>query len=238
MSWRVFLFQQCHVGPFGGHKNAVQTEQMLRRIAWWPSAKRDISLWVDRCWVCVQYRKKCTKVPASFIITTSFLPWQEVMVDIEGPSCPPDRAGHVYVLTYSDLLSGGSILEPITQLRHNDFRRAFSRALMRSGTFPVVCRSDRGSEMRNLMMFELNALLGVRQRFGQEWRPVEQAVVEREHQETQKYLGILLFEVFRCMPGELGDLLPVVEFIRYNTPGRTGLTPRDVDRQWSVSSPL
>ena len=32
--------------------------------------------------------------------------------------------------------------------------------------------------------------------------------------------------------------MPIVEWIRYNTPSRCGLTPRDVDKSWSIVSPL
>ena len=37
---------------------------------------------------------------------------------------------------------------------------------------------------------------------------------------------------------ETGALLHVVEFIVYNTPGAHGYSPRDIDRRWSLSTPL
>ena len=40
------------------------------------------------------------------------------------------------------------------------------------------------------------------------------------------------------MPGEWAQCIPVVEFIRHNTPSQCGLTPRDVDRAWSIVSPV
>ena len=52
-------------------------------------------------------------------------------------------------------------------------------------------------------------------------------------------MGILVHGVFKAFPGEWGELLPVVEFLLYKTPQRnTGLTPRDLDRAWSLSTPL
>ncbi len=39
-------------------------------------------------------------------------------------------------------------------------------------------------------------------------------------------------------PREWTELLPVVEFTVYNTPGPHGYTPRDVDRRWSMATPL
>ena len=33
-------------------------------------------------------------------------------------------------------------------------------------------------------------------------------------------------------------MLPVVEYLLYTTPGPHGYTPRDLDRQWSLATPL
>ena len=30
----------------------------------------------------------------------------------------------------------------------------------------------------------------------------------------------------------------MLEFVVYNTPGAHGLTPRDIDRRWSIATPL
>ena len=42
----------------------------------------------------------------------------------------------------------------------------------------------------------------------------------------------------QCFPNETGELQHVVEFVVYNTPGPHGLTPRDIDRRWSLATPL
>jgi len=99
----------------------------------------------------------------------------------------------------------------------------FARCVFRSGTIPKVLRSDRGVEFKNTLMQEFAALMGMRQHFGTAWRPMEQGIVERCHQELQKILGMLLVDVLRCYPSEWTELLPVVEFLVYNTPGPLGL---------------
>ena len=67
---------------------------------------------------------------------------------------------------------------------------------------------------------------------------MEQGLVEVSHQETQRVMGILVKDVMKCFPYESGELLRVVEYIVYNTPGAHGYTPRDIDRRWSLASPL
>ena len=64
------------------------------------------------------------------------------------------------------------------------------------------------------------------------------APLESRHVEIQKVMGIQVKEVVQCFPNEVGELLHVVEFIVYNTPGPHGLTPRDIDRRWPLATPL
>ena len=45
-------------------------------------------------------------------------------------------------------------------------------------------------------------------------------------------------DIIQCFPNETGELLHVVEFIVYSTPGAHGYSPRDIDRRWSLSTPL
>ena len=65
----------------------------------------------------------------------------------------------------------------------------------------MLVAHDRGKEFVNALMEELWSLLNVEQRLGSAWRPVEQTVVERAHQEEQKELDICFHGVFECAPG-------------------------------------
>ena len=62
--------------------------------------------------------------------------------------------------------------------------------------------------------------------------------MERTHQEMQKSLETLLLDVIKAVKSYWSELLVVVEFIIYTTPGPHGFAPRDIDRRWSVASPL
>jgi hypothetical protein len=67
---------------------------------------------------------------------------------------------------------------------------------------------------------------------------MEQGLVESRHLETQKVMGMLVKDIMQCFPNETGELIHVVEFIIYNTPGPHGYTLRDIDRRWSLATPL
>ena len=110
--------------------------------------------------------------------------------------------------------------------------------MFRSGTLPRLLRTDNGPEFANAVLAEFCALIGLKQKFGTPYRPVEQAKVERIHQEKQKLLGIVLKDILQAGPENWSEALVVVEFLLYNTPGQYGYTPRDLDRRWSLAVPL
>ena len=160
------------------------------------------------------------------------------MVDCEGTSQPADEQGCTYSLTYWCCLCHGVLLEPLKALTAQEVRRALARCIFRSGVLPKLIRSDRGPEFKNALIAEFLALVSTRHRVGFPWRPTDQAGVERVHQEMQKILGIIILDVLKAVPSFWSEALVVVEFIIYNTPGPHGYTPRDIDRRWSVASPL
>ena len=97
--------------------------------------------------------------------------WEEIMIDLEGPSTPASKRGYRYTLTYICLLCHGVLFEPGEKISAMEVRRMFSRCVFRAGTLPLMLRSDRGPELKNAVMAEYTALIGLRHRFGTPWRP-------------------------------------------------------------------
>ena len=146
LSWKKWVFLQVHAGVFGAHRGAEQTVLLLERICVWEGMRADVPEWCNQCLTCIRFRKRPTKTEAVAVKPTHLECWEEVMIDCEGPSNPPDSAGHHYILSYLCLLSHGVLLEPIKQLTFSEVRRAFARCVFRSGTLPLLVRSDRGPE--------------------------------------------------------------------------------------------
>ena len=74
-------------------------------------------------------------------------------------------------------------------------RRMFASCVMRSGRMPSLLRTGRGPELKNALMAEYCAIVGVGRRFGTPCRPVEQGLVENKHKETQKIFGMLVADI-------------------------------------------
>ena len=197
----------------------------------------DVLKWIRSCGTCLRFRSVPQKVPSSPSLPASLECWQEVMIDLEGPN-PPDQMGNRYYMTYICCLCHAVLIAGMKDTSAAESRRAFATCLFRSGTLPTMVRSDQGPEFKNRVMEEYTALLGIGQKFGVAWRPVEQGLVENEHKEVQKLFGILVRDVMKCFPDEVSELIPCVEYMIYNTPGPHGYTPRDIDRRWSMGIPL
>lgn len=239
MTWKRWVFMQLHIGIFGGHRSAEKTLALLRRHCWWARMKEDVTKWVDNCMTCIRFRKMPQKQPAEIgIIPVDAECWEEIMIDLEGPSQPSDKEGCRYTLTYVCCLCHGVLLEKTMTCNAREVRRMFACCIFRSGKIPSMLRSDRGPEMKHALMEEFCNLVGIGRRMGTPWRPVEQGLVEGLHRETQKIYGMLVHDIMKCLPNEVGELLHVVEFIIYNTPGAHGYTPRDIDRRWSLATGL
>ena len=200
--------------------------------------KADVTQWCEVCVTCLRFRRIPKKGPQVSVLPVAAECWQEVMIDLEGPNNPADSDGNKYVMTYICTVCQGILLERSAKCNATEARRMFAACVLRSGTIPTVLRSDNGPEFKNALMKEYAALVGLNHRFGTPWRPMEQGLVERKHKETMKIMGMLVKDVLRCLPHETGELLHLVEFIVYNTPGPHGFTPRDIDRRWSATTPL
>ena len=121
--------------------------------------------------------------------------WEEVMIDLEGPNAPADKDGNRYSITYVCCLCHGTLLDRAPRANATEARRMFASCMLRSGTIPTMCRSDRGPELKNAILTEYMALICIGRRFGTPWRPMEQGLVGGKHVQTQRIMGILVKDV-------------------------------------------
>ena len=100
LSWKRWVFLQCHVGMLGAHRNAKKTCFIILRQCWWQSVSSDVEDWCARCITCLRFRRVATKQDSP--VTVAALDaecWEEVMIDLEGPYSPTDKQGNQYTMT-------------------------------------------------------------------------------------------------------------------------------------------
>ena len=78
ISWREWLFEQCHAGLVNAHRPEDQTYHLLRRIGYWPTQAKDTSRWCAECVVCLKFRS--TRLATG--------PMKSVLGDEENRKCP------------------------------------------------------------------------------------------------------------------------------------------------------
>ena len=88
LTWRKWIWQVHHTSLVGGHRPPDATEQLLRRVCWWPKMSGDLAHWAARCVTCAQLRREPRKAPQFAVRATQYDPWQDVVVDMEGPPFP------------------------------------------------------------------------------------------------------------------------------------------------------
>ena len=108
--------------------------------------KADVDAWVKRCITCIRFRKIPQKQTAEAVIPVDAECWEEVMMDIEGPSQLSDKDGNKYCLTYACCTCHGVLLERTGTLNARQARRMFASCAFRSGRMPNLIRTDRGPE--------------------------------------------------------------------------------------------
>ena len=81
-----------------------------------------------------------------------------------------------------------------------------------------MVQTDNGPEVHNCLMGEFMALLSIRHRRSSPYRAWEQGKVESSHKGRRQLTGIMVHDVFRMEPTEWSEALPVVDFVRCNTP--------------------
>ena len=125
LTWKQWVFLQMHIGIFGHHRAGKKTYQLMKDVVWWSTMKTDVFTWYDECLTCIRFRKRPTRQDQVAVKPTSLHPWQEIMIDCEGSSRPPDAAGNTYVLSYFCCLTHAVLLETMRSLTHSEVRRAF-----------------------------------------------------------------------------------------------------------------
>jgi len=95
LTWKRWLFLQCHVGLLGAHRNGEKTLCVMLRQVWWPTIKEDVDKWWNKCLTCLRFRKMPQKQETVAQIRADAECWEEVMIDLEGPSHPVDKDGNI-----------------------------------------------------------------------------------------------------------------------------------------------
>ena len=156
------------------------------------------------------------------------------MVDLVGP-LEPESEGYRYILTAMDVFSLWSWLVPLETKDPKEVSGALYRFVyLDLAGFPLILRSDNGSEFVADVTRELNRLVGTAQVFGSAYHPRSQGLVEGSHKPLEEVLQAFVEEY----PTDWALQLPLARWAWNTTPKEslsgfcpyqivTGLIPRN-----------
>ena len=155
------MFDHAHLTLVNPHRNASDTYQVLRRMAYWDSLAMDCDRFYSTCSVCQKLHSHALQAPFRSPLAddgdAGTLPWRDVIIDCQGPFTKAE-GGEQYVLSYLCTRLKVPFLEPMKALQPGYFSRALVKCTFRSRCIPDIVRSDRGPEMVNRIVEEYLAI--------------------------------------------------------------------------------
>jgi hypothetical protein len=82
LTWKRWLFLQCHVGVLGAHRNAEKTLMMLSHQVWLPTMTEDVHQWLEKFLTSIQFMKIPIKQETVPTVPTNQDCWEVVMGDM------------------------------------------------------------------------------------------------------------------------------------------------------------
>jgi hypothetical protein len=239
MTWRQWLFSQCHCTFTEPHRRSGPTFQLLRRVGWWPSLTHDFNKWYWSC-SCRRHRAQAVQAPLRSLLAdegrAELLPWCDIMFDVQG-ACPKSDMGNQYLLSWHCTCLKVPKLCAFRTLQQGYFLRAVVTCMMKARTVPDTWRSDRGPEMVNAVQDEFRTILAAKHIKGASLTPRHQGLNERGHREVLTNHIILMKQICDAYPLEWCTLVDSLEYLYDTEPqGDFGLSAHDMSTGYALAS--
>ena len=181
-SWRRFVFDQNHLTFLNPHRSFQNTLNEMRRMAWWSSMAVNTKDWFLACPVCLQFRTAVMRPPMRSVLAndglSSTLPWEDVVVDVQGPFTLSDQ-GYQNAVSWHCVCLKVLIMRAFKSLQKGDFARALLDCMFAAAVIPKIVRTDGGPEFANVVMEEIMSVaMGAWQLFGSVYIPRYQGLGE------------------------------------------------------------
>uniref|UniRef100_A0A6I8RAB1 Gypsy retrotransposon integrase-like protein 1 n=1 Tax=Xenopus tropicalis TaxID=8364 RepID=A0A6I8RAB1_XENTR len=219
---RLPILQQTHSSKQAGHPGSEKTLELLQRLVWWPTIRKDVRDFVAACTVCATTKASHSR-PCGLLhpLPVPSRPWTHLGMDfiVElPPSC-----GNTVIWVVIDRFSKMAHFVPLRKLPSAvELAQLFIQHIFRLHGFPVEIVSDRGSQFVSRFWRSLCKSLGVSLQFSSAYHPQTNGAAERVNQALEQFLRN---HVSLCQD-DWSDLLPWAEFAHNNAShSSTGRSP-------------
>ena len=204
-------------------------------MAWWPRLSRDCEAWTRKYLTCRAIKGQ-PHGSASWRSERYTSPFRVLQVDLVGP-LEPASDSNAYILTVIDCFSLWLWLVGLADKRPATVAQAlYCQVYLDLAGFPVILRSDNGSEFVAELTMELNRLIGTTQVFGSAYHPRSQALIEGSHKPMEEVVQAYIDEY----PTDWASKLPIARWA-WNTSAKVslaGMSPYQVVTELVPRNPL
>lgn len=183
LSFRKAVFDSLHGLSHGGIK--VTTRLIQDRFVW-PSMKKDIKTWVQKCLQC--QRSKVIRHTQSDIGTYAKVSerFYHINIDLVGPL--PSSNGYTYLLTCIDRFTRWPEAIPLEDMSARTVAEALYRGWICRFGVPGKISTDQGRQFESQLFKELSHLIGSQRIRTTPYHPSANGIIERWHRSLKTSL--------------------------------------------------
>jgi transposase InsO family protein len=214
------------------HRGVESTLDRLRRCAYWPKSRKEVTDYVQKCRICSLVRPKF--IPATLTPFVTKAPLEIVAMDYVGP-LPVSTTGHRYMLVFIDMFSRYPEVYPCRDLSASTLIDKTRDYFAHYG-FPDAILSDRGTQFESREFGEYLQKFRVKKLRTTAYHPQGNGLCERFNQTIQQHLLALRLQQQRPK-GDWAHLLPTALLSYRTTPHRsTSYTPAELFLAFAVKT--
>ena len=143
-SLHVEILQAVHDTPYSGHTGIQRTYELVSRLFWWPTLRKDVTSYVGTCHTC-QRNKASHRAPAGQLQSLDIpdRPWESVSMDFI-TQLPLTTRGNTQIMVFVDRLTKMVHLAALpTNTTTLDVAHCFVHNVFRLHGLPSSLVSDR-----------------------------------------------------------------------------------------------
>ncbi len=122
------ITEALHSAPHAGHPGKDRCLQQARLESYWPTMRKDIHSYVDKCHTCAVNKGSVGRPVKNLSYPTPLEPWDTLAIDLL--KLPTSSEDHQYLLVAIDHFSRYSILVPLKDKTWDFAQGFFIRGLL------------------------------------------------------------------------------------------------------------
>ena len=215
------ILREMHDCPFSGHPGPKRTWQRTAMRYFWPTMKKDVYRYVQKCLTCAQRRgqQERVHVPQSHV-PVACRPMHTVAIDVHHVGTA--SSGNKYTILAYDLFTKDVMGTAVKDQKASTLAYALVNDVFCQYGPPTVILSDRGPNLMSAIFKEMCNFFGVRRLYTTAYNPKCNGAIEKFHHT----LDSLLSAIARDTPEEWDRYLQMALYAYRTTPhSATGFPP-------------